>query len=487
MEAARAIEYQVFYDDQCEICQAGVSWLRALDRRGRVQAVALSSATLPGGLAMEDCLRELHVITPRRIVSGWDAVATLARLFPATWLIGVLGAAPPLSWLGRVLYRYVARNRYAVSRCRGGVCGSAKPAQVRKRATMGAFWSCRTAGLAMRIPLVAAAWAAGVARNVVAYGRLFRRRVTLLDGKLELLFLGSATADLVPLIFGERFVAIVYDGVVIDPGSSKMRRSLRRHLAKRPARIQAITATHHHEEHSGNLEWLASRANARLYLAPKIVEKLRNLRVPPMRRFVIGQPPPVTGPVSELGDALPAATGELQVVETPGHSDDHVSFYDPREKILFAGDSFMGSYFSTPNPDVDSLAWIRTLERALELGVEILVEGHGHVHTLRPDVPDIPDVVVRQDPAAALRAKLTFFRWVREQIEAGQREGMPPRAIAATCFPWGRRWAWERFGADLTARLLSGGEFSRSELVRSFHRSETGGTLPEVYEVRRTE
>jgi hypothetical protein len=39
----------------------------------------------------------------------------------------------------------------------------------------------------------------------------FRRRITLLDGRLTLLFLGSPMADLVPLLFGERFWAVVYD------------------------------------------------------------------------------------------------------------------------------------------------------------------------------------------------------------------------------------------------------------------------------------
>ncbi|MGH9673287.1 MAG: MBL fold metallo-hydrolase, partial [Bryobacteraceae bacterium] len=301
---------------------------------------------------------------------------------------------------------------------------------------------------------------------------------------LTLLFLGGPTADFVPVLFGERFLAIVYDGVAIDPGSTRMRTSLRRHLDAAPVAIHTVTATHHHEEHSGNLEWLAARCGARLVLSPATVEKLRALRVPFMRDLVIGQPPPITGRPEPPGGAVSTEGGALEVIPSPGHCDDHLSFYDPREKILFAGDAFMGSYFATPNPDVDSLAWIATLERMAARGVEILVEGHGHIRTLREDIPDIPGLVVREDPVAALRSKLDFLRWVREQIDAGRREGMTAPAIVATCFPWGRRWGWERFGADLMARLLSGGEFSRGELVRSFERPEPDAVLPQVYEVR---
>jgi hypothetical protein len=110
------------------------------------------------------------------------------------------------------------------------------------------------------------------------------------------------------------------------------------------------------------------------------------------------------------------------------------------------------------------------------------VEGHGHIHTLSSEIPDIPDVVIRRAPEAKLKAKLDFFHWIRQQIVTGQAEGMPASAISATCFPWGRRWTWERFGADLVARVLSGGEFSRSELVRSFQRRPQA-IMPEVYEM----
>ena len=476
-------EFLVYYDDQCEVCQAGISWLQFLDRRHLVRPIALSSATLPAGLQLEDCLRELHVVTPTQTLVGWDAVARLARLFGRTWLIGVIGGVAPFSWLGRILYRYVARNRYAVSRCRGGACGSARPAEVGSRAALGAFWTCRSVGFAWRLPLVLGAWVLWMGRNLRAYVRTFRRRLTLLDGRLTLLFIGSPMADLVPLIFGERFWAVFYDGVAIDAGSSKMRNSLHRHLDAQPLTIHAVTATHHHEEHSGNLAWLSSRLKADLLLAPKTCERLRTLRLPWMRRLIIGQPAPLTVSAKPLGARLATAGGELQVIPTPGHSDDHVSFYDPRFKLLFAGDSFMGSYFSSPNPDVDSLIWIQTLERLLDVGVEILVEGHGHIHTLSSEIPDIADVVIRQAPEAELKAKLDFFHWIRQQVVTGQAEGVPASAIAASCFPWGRRWTWERLGVDLTAQVLSGGEFSRAELVRSFQRRPHGEIMPEVYEM----
>jgi glyoxylase-like metal-dependent hydrolase (beta-lactamase superfamily II) len=207
-------------------------------------------------------------------------------------------------------------------------------------------------------------------------------------------------------------------------------------------------------------------------------------KLPWVRATIIGQPPNLTEPYEILGSSLETETRRLQVLHAPGHSDDHIVLYDPTEKLLLAGDAFMGSYFSTPNADVDSRIWLESLERLMELDIEILVEGHGHIHTLRKDVPDFAGVVFREDPKVALAEKLEYLRWLREQVEAGIDERLPARVIEASCFPWGRRSSWESCMTDECIRVLSLGHFSRTELVRSFVRGKE--TLPTVFEVRMT-
>jgi predicted DCC family thiol-disulfide oxidoreductase YuxK len=115
----------VIYDDQCEFCQASIDWLRALDRRGSIDCVGIDRERVEAcGLDVKECERQLHVIKPSgKAVAGWDAVAWLARRFPATWAIGALGAVPPFSWVARRAYRWFARHRHAFGKCGGGVCG----------------------------------------------------------------------------------------------------------------------------------------------------------------------------------------------------------------------------------------------------------------------------------------------------------------------------------------------------------------------------
>jgi len=483
-----ASAYRVLYDGQCEICQACVSWLKTLDGKSQTVGLPIDAEALgsvDSRLKLDECLRQLHVVTPDgEIHVGWDAVTALARLFPATWLIGVVGQWFPFRSVGRLLYGFVARNRYALSKCRGGACRVAKPETVRRQARLDAFWSCYTLGFFIRLPLVVWAAITAAAQRTRIFARTYHQRLDLLNGKLTIFFLNGILPNTVPLLFGELFTAVVYKGIAIDPGSPKMRRSLARHLRRSKTKITKIVATHAHEEHVGNLNWLSDISGAPIYVSEMTARFLTPFKkLPWVRAAIIGQPPDLRPPFEVLGEKVDTDAGELQVVSTPGHCDDHIVLYDPREKLLLAGDAFMGSYFATPNPDVDSHKWLVSLERLMELDVEILVEGHGHIHTLRADVPDYPGVVIRRDPRIAIAEKLDYMRWLREQIESGFQEQLPVRVIEATCFPWGKRSSWESCATDECIRLLSLGHFSRTELVRSFVRTNSDA-LPTIYEVR---
>lgn len=76
--------------------------------------------------------------------------------------------------------------------------------------------------------------------------------------------------------------------------------------------------------------------------------------------------------------------GTLTVIETPGHSPDHVVFYDKKSKILFGGD-FLLSHISSNaiiEPDVNGnrlqtlMQYIKSFNKLLKLDVDIIYPGH---------------------------------------------------------------------------------------------------------------
>ena len=143
--------------------------------------------------------------------------------------------------------------------------------------------------------------------------RTFRRRIDLPGDKLSVLFLGGFPCDVVPLLFGELFTAVLYDGVLIDPGSPRMRGSLAGHLRRLPeASVCAVAATHHHEEHVGNLNWAAQSTSTPLYLSAQTAALLASpWRLPWVRAAIIGQPEPLTPPFEILQSSLQTRHGEL--------------------------------------------------------------------------------------------------------------------------------------------------------------------------------
>lgn len=88
-----------------------------------------------------------------------------------------------------------------------------------------------------------------------------------------------------------------------------------------------------------------------------------------------GEPPGT--PIND-GDELPGARGWF-VIATPGHTDDHVSFWHPTTRTLLSGDAII-----TVNTRpvfapgcVDGAAAAQTERRLRDLPIETLLPGHG--------------------------------------------------------------------------------------------------------------
>src|ERR1035438_8426858 len=139
-----------------------------------------------------------------------DAVSCLARLFPSTWLMGALGQRFPFGNAGRRFYGFVAKNRYSLSKCRGGACHIAKPEAVRRQARLGTFWSCYTLGFFIRLPLVLWTGVRAAVQRASIFARTHHKRLDLLNGKLTILFLNGVLPNTVPLLFGELFTTLLY-------------------------------------------------------------------------------------------------------------------------------------------------------------------------------------------------------------------------------------------------------------------------------------
>jgi glyoxylase-like metal-dependent hydrolase (beta-lactamase superfamily II) len=80
------------------------------------------------------------------------------------------------------------------------------------------------------------------------------------------------------------------------------------------------------------------------------------------------------------GETFEVGEYRLEIVPTPGHTNGHISVYEPKKKILFSGDHVLGDI--TPNiqawtDDHDPLAvYLASLEKVDALDVDLCLPGH---------------------------------------------------------------------------------------------------------------
>ena len=117
-------EIEVYFDGQCGFCRAMAARLSALDRKNRLifrdyNDPAVAEQALPR-FVPADLAREMHVRLPDgtwRI--GFAAWAAILAALPRTYALGRLMQFPPVSEVGRLLYRWFAPRRRWFSKLLG--------------------------------------------------------------------------------------------------------------------------------------------------------------------------------------------------------------------------------------------------------------------------------------------------------------------------------------------------------------------------------
>jgi predicted DCC family thiol-disulfide oxidoreductase YuxK len=116
---------RVLYDGDCPLCRKSVAILRRLDWLGRLDYVNAREIKADSDAELVDAplFDEMHVLTPGGALHrGFRAFRWLAWRLPLCWPIAPLLYLPGVPGLGQRLYLWVARNRFHLVPCQGGVC-----------------------------------------------------------------------------------------------------------------------------------------------------------------------------------------------------------------------------------------------------------------------------------------------------------------------------------------------------------------------------
>lgn len=175
-----------------------------------------------------------------------------------------------------------------------------------------------------------------------------------------------------------------------------------------PFSVRRILVSHSHPDHFAGLWRLRRELGLSVLLTRKTADVVRTLRTyresfdahrleyellgrPPMKRMVRS----LTGRAYELlygthgmpdPDEIVPEQGTINIngetwslIPSPGHSDDHISLYDPARGVLLAGDNVLGKIITWLGPPrSDPALYVRTLEAFLRLPkLDIILGSHG--------------------------------------------------------------------------------------------------------------
>jgi predicted DCC family thiol-disulfide oxidoreductase YuxK len=119
---------QVLYDGQCPLCQKSVKLLRRLDWLHALTYVDVRDPAQLEGIhvpaAPERLLEEMHLLPAGggACYHGFTAFRWMAWRLPLLWLLVPFLYLPGMCRWGQQAYLWVARNRFRLVPCHGGVC-----------------------------------------------------------------------------------------------------------------------------------------------------------------------------------------------------------------------------------------------------------------------------------------------------------------------------------------------------------------------------
>jgi len=260
--------------------------------------------------------------------------------------------------------------------------------------------------------------------------------------------------------------------VLIDPGPGSCIDTLRASLAAQGigvGDIESILITHIHLDHAGATGLLV-RDNPRIRVfvhekgAPHVVDPSKLINS-------ANQLWGVEGVARLWGQVIPVPESNLQVLGeraritaggrtfdvryTPGHASHHVSYFDDRSGLVWAGDTaglrFTSKVFTlppTPPPDIDLEAWRDSLAKIRDWKPETVFITHfgpyagaaahlDHIETSLRDVADMARRAIQtdaSDEAKYERFKEDVFAYVRSAVD--EQEMRPLEFVGPLEFNW---------------------------------------------------
>ncbi|SHG80812.1 MBL fold metallo-hydrolase [Ornithinibacillus halophilus] len=228
------------------------------------------------------------------------------------------------------------------------------------------------------------------------------------------------------------------DGVLIDTGAPRLLEKFKPFFAE--SNSDKVVVTHFHEDHVGGAAYLQKEYGLPVFMNQLTLDECtEKADYPFYRKFFWGKRQPFRA--EPIGETFESNSATWDVIQTPGHSDDHLSFLNRETGQLFSGDLYVQPQTKVILRDESVPTIIHSIEHVLTYDFDEMFCCHaGYVKNGRQ----------------ALMKKLSYLKELQDSILNLQKEGYNEKEIQK-----------QLFKKKYPIRYFSFGEWDSIHIIRS--------------------
>lgn len=164
------------------------------------------------------------------------------------------------------------------------------------------------------------------------------------------------------------------DGLLVDTGHHRARAAVMNLTQNLP--IKQIYVTHHHEDHTGNLDLLQNQFDCPAYASSLCVAKMQNPPALTFAQWMVWGDRKASTRLQAEDNYIKTPNFTFEIIPIPGHARDMVALYERNRGWLFSADLYINTYINYFTKDENIVQQMQSIQSILKLDFKAMFCGH---------------------------------------------------------------------------------------------------------------